>query len=184
MPSTPARAIAIFGSSQTTPGSTEWVDAESVGARLAAAGLAVVTGGYGGTMEAVSHGAATAGGRVVGVTAPDLFTKRAGANRYVTEEVEATSLTERLGLLTDLADGALVLPGSIGTAAELVVAWNINHIARRNGGTRFPTVAIGEGWRDLWEFFTRDLGAFGGDIHIAETVTEATDWLMEQPEIH
>lgn len=176
-------AVAIFGSSQTRPESQEWIDAEKAGARLGSAGLDIVTGGYGGTMEAASRGAAVAGRRVIGVTAPGLFKKRAGANAYVTEEIEATTLTDRLGLLTHLASGALVLPGSIGTAAELVIAWNINHIVRRNGGERFPTVAIGTGWRDFWELLTRDLGAYGGDIHRADTVDEGVDWLLEQPEL-
>jgi uncharacterized protein (TIGR00725 family) len=177
------KAVAIFGSSQTQTGSPGWNDAEKAGARFAGAGLGVVTGGYGGTMEAASKGASRAGGTVIGVTAPQLFKKRTEANPYVTEEIEAESLTDRLGVLTRLAHGALVLPGSIGTAAELIVAWNINHIVRRNGGERFPTVAIGEGWGGFWEFLTRDLGASGGDIHRADTVDEAVDWLLEQPEI-
>ena len=55
--------VAVFGSSQTEPGSAEWEDARRAGARLAEEGYAVITGGYGGTMEAVSNGAAEAGGR-------------------------------------------------------------------------------------------------------------------------
>jgi uncharacterized protein (TIGR00725 family) len=177
------KTVAIFGSSQTQPGTAQWIDAENAGARCARAGLGVITGGYGGTMEAASKGAASAGGRVIGVTAPGLFAKRSGANGYVAEEVEAISLTDRLGSLIGLATGAIVLPGSIGTAAELVVAWNINHIARRTGGTRFPTVAVGRDWAELQSLLTRRMGAFGDDVHTAETVDEAVDWMLEQPEI-
>lgn len=143
----------------------------------------MVTGGYGGTMEAASKGAAEAGGRVIGVTAPGLFISRPGANGYVTDEVEATSLTDRLGSLTRLANGAIVLPGSIGTAAELVVAWNINHIARRNGGRRFPTVAVGADWAEFRAFLTGRIGAWGDDVHTAEAVDQAVEWMLEQPEI-
>ena len=69
-------SVAVFGSSQTIPDSADWRDAVHVGRRLAEAGLEVITGGYGGTMEAASLGASEAGGRVVGVTAPVLFPDR------------------------------------------------------------------------------------------------------------
>lgn len=134
-------------------------------------------------MEAASKGAARAGGHVIGVTAPDLFTTRSGANRYVTREVEAKTLTERIGILTDLADGVIVLPGSIGTAAELVIAWNLNHIARRNLGIRLPTAVVGKEWNELWNLFTGRLGAHGDDIHVADSAGDAVIWLSEQPEM-
>ena len=86
-------AIAVFGSSATEPGSPGWAEAERTGALLAQARLAVVTGGYGGTMEAVSKGAAAAGGHVIGVTSSRLFRERSGANRYVIQEIAAESLT-------------------------------------------------------------------------------------------
>lgn len=175
--------VAIFGSSQTIPGSDEWAQAERAGERCAQAGLTVVTGGYGGIMEAASKGAKGAGGEVIGVTAPELFTGRSGANPYVTRELHARTLPERIGVLTDLADGAMVLPGSIGTAAELVVAWNLNHITRRNGGGRLPTVTVGADWREFWAVMTGRLGAVGDDVHTADHVDEAVDWLLAQPEI-
>jgi predicted Rossmann-fold nucleotide-binding protein len=135
-------------------------------------------------MEAASLGARRAGGRVVGVVAPDLFLARSGANQYVNEVIEAKTLPERIGVLTDLADGAIVLPGSIGTAAELVVAWNHNHIMRRNGGLRFPTVAVGEEWRAFWALVTSRLGAVGEDVEVVDDVEQAVDWLLAQPEVH
>lgn len=178
------KAVAIFGSSQTEPDSADWIDAERVGARCAAAGLAVVTGGYGGTMEAASKGATQAGGHAIGVTAPDLFPGRSGANPFVTRTVEAAGLGERIGVLTDLTSGAIVLPGSIGTAAELAVAWNLNHIGRRNDGTLYPTVAVGDDWRDFRDLVISRLGAFDGGIEIAANADEAVEWLLAQPEIH
>lgn len=177
------RFVAVFGSSATQPHSTEWDEAEQVGARLAKAGHTVVTGGYSGVMEAASRGASLAGGRVIGVTAPDLFAARPGANSYVTEERAAGTLAERIGTLIGLASGVIVLPGSIGTAAELVVAWNLNHVRRNNGGPRLPTVAVGPEWRDMWELLTGRMGAFAEDVHLTETAAAAVDWLLAQPEI-
>lgn len=177
-------AIAIFGSSQTVEGTTDWTDAELAGARIAEAGMAVVTGGYGGTMEAASRGAARAGGHVIGVTAPGLFKGRSGANPYVDEVVEARTLAERIGIVTDLAHGVMAMPGSIGTATEFVLTWNHNHIVRSNGGTRLPAVAVGDDWRRLAELMVEMLGADAADINLAMSVDEAIGWLLNQPEIH
>lgn len=179
---TTASVVAIFGSSATEPGSSEWDDAEQAGRRCAEAGLAVITGGYGGTMEAASKGANLAGGEAIGVTVPTLFPTRSGANPYVTREIEAKSLAERIGVLTNLANGVIVLPGSIGTAAELLVAWNLNHVGRRNGGRRLPTVAVGPTWLQFWELATGTLGAFGEDVHLVDTSGKAVDWLLAQLE--
>lgn len=175
--------VAIYGSSATEPDSQHWRDAEMAGARCARAGLGVVTGGYGGTMEAASRGASQAGGRVIGVTAPDLFRTRFGPNGFVGQEMEARTLAERIGLLTEVANGAIVLPGSIGTAAELVMAWNSNHISRLGGGVRFPTAVVGPAWAEVCEVLTSRIGAVAADVECVDTPDEAVTWILEQPEI-
>lgn len=174
------QAVVVFGSSQTTPGSNEWRNAEWVGKSLADSGLAVITGGYGGTMEAVSKGAAESGGHVVGVTAPGQFPHRDGANQYVTEEIEAIELTDRIGIMISRAGGAIALPGSIGTATELLIAWNINHIVRRNGGRSIPTVAIGPEWKAVADTLVTEVDAFPGDVHLTSTAGEALEWILDE----
>jgi len=177
-----SRAVAVFGSAGALPGSEERERAEWVGRALAERGLTVVTGGYGGIMEAASKGAAEAGGHVVGVTAPSEFPDRVGANRYVAEEIAAPGLTSRIGAMMAMAAGAVALPGSIGTAAELLIAWNRNHIARHSGGRAFPVAAVGAAWRRLAETLIAGAGAFAGDVHLAPTAEEAVDWLLQQME--
>jgi uncharacterized protein (TIGR00725 family) len=179
----PVKVVAVFGSSITAHDTPEWEEAERVGRRCAEAGLTVLTGGYGGSMEAISKGAAEVNGHVIGVTAPDLFHGRGGANPYVAEVIEATDLPNRLGIITHLADGAIVLPGSIGTATELVLAWNINHIVRRNGGTRMPVVAVGDAWRRVIGALSDVIHANPADVQVTATSDDAVDWLLSQPEI-
>lgn len=151
-----------------------------VGSSLAQAGFAVVTGGYGGTMEAVSKGAMGAGGHVIGVTAPSLFPGRNGANPHVAELIEARSLTDRIGLMLDLSLGCIAMPGSIGTAVEIMISWNANHILRVNGLARFPVAAVGDEWRALRQALTDGLGAEDSDIHWVETSNEATRWIVQR----
>ena len=175
---TPRPAVAVFGSSQTEPGSVDWEDAHRAGDRLARAGLDVVTGGYGGTMEAVSRGAAEAGAHVVGVTAPALFPGRFDANPYVIEVLEAPTLAGRIDLMMQRSVATLALPGSIGTAAELLISWNTNHILRRAGSKPIPAAAVGIGWRTVGRALIDAVGAFEADIFWADTVDEGVEWIV------
>src|SRR5437773_12429069 len=52
----PGRAVAVFGGSDSLPGSPEYHDAYEVGRLLAIAGIAVVNGGYGGGIEGPACG--------------------------------------------------------------------------------------------------------------------------------
>jgi uncharacterized protein (TIGR00725 family) len=170
--------VAVFGSSQTEVGSTEWEEAHRAGARIAGAGLTVITGGYGGTMEAVSSGAAGAGGHVIGVTAPVLFPDRSTPNPYVHEVIEASSLANRIDIMMERSTATLALPGSIGTAAELLISWNTNHILRQGGATPRVSVAVGPGWKALARALVDMAGAFEDDLIWADTVDEGVDWVL------
>jgi uncharacterized protein (TIGR00730 family) len=174
--------VAVFGSSQTVLDSEEWADAVSVGARLASAGAAVVTGGYGGTMEAVSLGAAQAGGHVIGVTAPSLFPDRVGANPHVHELIEASSLAHRIDLMMSRADATLSLPGSLGTATELLMAWNVNHIKHRRDDRLFPSAAVGAQWKKVADALVLLLDAEIEGIYWAKTSDEGVEWIVGQLE--
>jgi predicted Rossmann-fold nucleotide-binding protein len=48
-----------------------------------------------------------------------------------------------------VSDASIALHGSIGTAAELLVAWNLAYVARFTGTAPHPVVAVGPRWRHL-----------------------------------
>ena len=84
------------------------------------AGHTVLTGGYMGSMEAVSRGANEAGGHVIGVTCADIEAWRGSrANAWVKEERRFATLQERLNELILACDAAIALPGGPGTLAEV-----------------------------------------------------------------
>ncbi|HSM02468.1 MAG TPA: LOG family protein [Acidimicrobiia bacterium] len=151
--------IAVFGASASEPGDGLYEQAMACGRQLADAGYAVATGGYGGVMEAVSRGAHEANGRVIGVTAPGTFPDRSGANEFVTEESQAAHLVERIHELTDVSSGSITLPGSLGTLAELAIAWNLAYVARFSGSLPKPVVVVGERWQEIIDFLGEHLGA-------------------------
>ena len=136
----PRSVITVFGSSRPAPGSDAYETARMLGVALADAGFAVATGGYGGTMEAVSRGAREANGHVIGVTA-EVFASR--ANQWVEEEIRVKNWQERLFKLIELGAGYVALPGGTGTLVELAVVWEwIN----KGFLTEKPIVILGDFW--------------------------------------
>jgi len=139
--------IAVFGSSTVRPGSAAYDLANRLGLEIARAGADVMTGGYSGTMEAVSRGAHEGGGHVVGVTV-ELFEKRGPVNAWVKERVHTPDIYERLRYLLVRATGFIVLPGSIGTLNELFLTWTLVSVG---GRAREPIVLLGDHWQGFIE---------------------------------
>jgi uncharacterized protein (TIGR00725 family) len=109
-----------------------------LGERLARAGFAVMNGGYAGSMEAVSEGAARGGGPVIGVTTA-LFNHRP-ANPHLSHREDTTTLLERLDYLVHVASAFVVLEGSVGTMAELFLTWNLLAV---DGRPQAPLICLG-----------------------------------------
>jgi uncharacterized protein (TIGR00725 family) len=148
--------ITIFGGSQPKEGSSAYSEAQELGRLLAQRGHIVLTGGYMGTMEAVSRGAAEAGGHVIGVTCKDIERWRgAGANKWVTEEWKKDNLIQRLQALIEGCDAALALPGGPGTLTEISLMWNLMIIGSLS---RKPLILIGEGWREVFDQVYETMG--------------------------
>jgi uncharacterized protein (TIGR00730 family) len=146
------RVISVFGGSTPEPGSTAYDEAYQVGRLLAEQGFAVATGGYCGTMTAVSQGAAEAGGHVIGVTSDQIERFRPLApNEWLKEEIRFPTLQERLIHLVRQNDGMIVLPGGIGTLSEMALAWSyiqVGEISPR------PLALLGTSWRDTLTTFS------------------------------
>ena len=171
--------ITVFGASKALPGDELYEQGVRCGELLADSGFAVVTGGYGGVMEAVSRGAGRRGGRVLGITAPGVFRDRPGANEFVTEERRASHLMDRLHELTDVSVAAIALAGSLGTLAEVAVAWNLAFVARSSGGDPKPVITVGDRWRSLIENLAATLSADADLVTTVATVEEAVEVLKE-----
>jgi uncharacterized protein (TIGR00725 family) len=109
--------VAVIGPGRASPEELEV--AEEVGARLAAMGAVVVTGGLGGVMEAASRGARSRRGRTVGILPGE---DRDAANGWV-EVALATGLGElRNGLVVRAVDAVVAIGGGHGTLSEIGLA--------------------------------------------------------------
>ena len=146
--------ISVFGSSAPQPGSEPYAEARLVGQLLAEAGFAVATGGYAGTMAAVSRGAAEAGGRVIGVTSSHIEKWRpTPANEWVAEEIRLDSQQDRLLYLVMNNDGMLALPGGIGTLSEVALAWSLMQTGTIE---ERPLVLLGQTWRETIRVYAQE----------------------------
>jgi uncharacterized protein (TIGR00730 family) len=143
--------VAVFGSANPKPGDSLYQEAQILGELLAKSGHAVMTGGYCGTMEAISRGAAEAGGQTIGVTCRQIEDFRPmGANPWVKEIRRTDTLDERIQILTTQADAYIGLPGGVGTLVELAMVYNkmiIGSIPSKK------LILIGNGWKDTFEAF-------------------------------
>lgn len=174
--------VTIFGGANALHDGKLYEDAFRLGQKLAEAGHVILTGGYIGTMEAASRGAAEAGGHVVGVTCEEVETwRKVKANAWVLEERRFITLHERLLALIDGCDAAIALPGGVGTLLEISMMWNrmsVDAIPHR------PLILVGEGWEEVMACFFRAQSDYLWEttrslITIARDVDEAFTLLQQ-----
>ena len=166
--------ISVFGGSQPRPGSPAYEEAQQLGELLAQRGHTVMTGGYIGTMEAVSRGANEAGGHVIGVTCGEIERWRdVAANKWIKEEWRKQTLIQRLQVLIRECDAAIALPGGPGTLTEIALMWNLMIVESMH---RRPLILVGDGWQSVFEQFRIALGTYIPDVQ-RELVSFAKDML-------
>lgn len=155
--------VCVFGASWAQADTPLYAEGVALGAALAAAGFDVVTGGYGGLMEAVSKGASEGGGGATGVLVPSLFPQRAASgNPFLTARVDAPTLLTRIDVMLHRAPRLLVaMPGTLGTLTELMAAWNVALLAPIGGYEAATLVA----WREPWQ---RIIATVGEDLKLTQ----------------
>jgi hypothetical protein len=134
------KAVSVFGSARTKPGTSEYEMGVRLGSALAQAGFAVITGGGPGVMEAANKGAAEAGGLSVGLGIELPFEQR--LNQWVDVGIDFRYFFARKTMFVKYARAFVVLPGGFGTMDELFEALTL---VQTRKVTRFPVVLMG-GW--------------------------------------
>ena len=143
--------VTVFGGAQPKEGTPAYEEARELGSLLAQRKHAVLTGGYMGTMEAVSRGAHEAGGHVIGVTCIDIEEwRKTKPNPWVKEERRKQTLMDRLTELVQGCDAAIALPGGAGTLTEISLMWNLMIVESL---PRRPLILIGSGWQSTFDQF-------------------------------
>jgi uncharacterized protein (TIGR00730 family) len=136
------KAVSVFGSARTKPGTAQYELAEQIAAGLVDAGYAVITGGGPGIMEAANKGAVEAGGVSVGLGIE--LPLESGLNDYANVGVEFRYFFVRKTCFIKYSQAFVVLPGGFGTMDELFEAVTLVATGKI---TKFPIVLVGA---DYW----------------------------------
>jgi uncharacterized protein (TIGR00730 family) len=173
-------AVTVFGSARFKPSHRYYKLAREVGAELARAGFATLTGGGPGIMEAANRGAHGAGGASLGLNI--ILPHEQSVNPYVDESIEFNYFFTRKVCLVKYSCAFIVMPGGLGTLDELFEAMTL--VQCRKIGP-FPVILVGsEFWQGLREWsqnmikagvFTRDEVRF---THITDCPKEAVDMII------
>jgi uncharacterized protein (TIGR00730 family) len=167
-------AATVFGSARTPEGHPFYALARDLGARLAEVGLAVMTGGGPGIMEAANRGAQEAGGFSIGCNIE--LPHEQHANRYLDLMIDFRYFFVRKTMFVKYATGFVVFPGGYGTLDELFEALTLIQTGKIE---RFPMILMGaDVWRGLFDWLRSDALVDGrlGEVDLGlVTVTDDPD---------
>lgn len=150
-------AISMFGSARAGRGTPEYAQAEYTARELVSRGLAVITGGGPGIMEAANRGAHEAGGCSVGLGIELPFEQT--MNRYVNLGVNFRYFFARKVMFLKYAQGFIAMPGGFGTLDELFEALTLIQTRKVMD---FPVVLFGSGyWRGLVDWLRTSVTGSG-----------------------
>jgi uncharacterized protein (TIGR00730 family) len=170
------RAVSVFGSARTPRDSEYYEVGVQLGAALADAGYAVITGGGPGAMEAANKGACEAGGMSVGLGIELPFEQE--LNEWVDVGVLFRYFFVRKTMFVKYAQAFVILPGGFGTLDELFEALTL---VQTRKVTRFPVILFGSAyWSGLIDWIRDTMVAQGtvgpSDLellHVTDDIEEA-----------
>ena len=141
-------AASFFGSARTPPDDPDYKLACETARIVGESGLAIITGGGPGIMEAANRGAREAGALSVGLNIELPFEQ--GGNAYCDIALEFHYFFARKVMFVRYASGFVVFPGGYGTMDEL---WEALTLIQTGKITEFPVVLVGtDYWRGLMDW--------------------------------
>ncbi len=175
-------AVTIFGSARVEEGSPTYEAARATARRFAEAGLAVVTGGGPGVMEAANRGAQEGGGLSVGFNI--LLPHEQGLNPYCDISRTFKHFYVRKVMFVKAAEGFVIFPGGFGTMDELYESLTL--IQTGKIGT-FPVVLFdSDYWGEMLDWVRGEMLADGlvsaSDLellHLTDDPEEAVRRIVE-----
>jgi hypothetical protein len=174
-------AASFFGSARTRPDDPEYQLARDTARIVGEAGMAIITGGGPGAMEAANQGARDAGALSIGLNIELPFEQ--GLNPYCDIGLEFHYFFTRKIMFVRYASGFIVFPGGFGTLDETFEALTLIQTGKIR---HFPVVLVGtDYWAGLIDWIKDRLQAEGkispGDLDlicVTDDPVEVRDRLM------
>jgi uncharacterized protein (TIGR00730 family) len=140
--------VTVFGSARFGEDHEYYEMARDLGAALANAGYAVMTGGGPGIMEAANRGAKDAGGLSIGCNIH--LPREQEPNAYLDRFIQMEHFFIRKVMLVKYSSAFVVMPGGFGTLDE---AFEVATLIQTGKLERFPIVGMGlDFWYQLRKF--------------------------------
>ncbi|MDD5409406.1 MAG: TIGR00730 family Rossman fold protein [Candidatus Omnitrophica bacterium] len=151
------RAVSIFGSARTKPGSRHYKLAEEIAYQIAKAGYAIITGSGPGLMEAANKGARAAKGHSIGLNIQLPCEQK--PNRFVDTVLRFRYFFVRKVMFVKYAKAFVILPGGFGTLDEFFEAITL---IQTNRIDKFPVVLFdSKYWKPLLEWLKSTVYSHG-----------------------
>jgi uncharacterized protein (TIGR00730 family) len=174
-------AASFFGSARTQPDDPAYALARETARLVGESGLAIITGGGPGIMEAANRGATDADACSIGLNIELPFEQ--GGNPYCDISLEFHYFFARKIMFVRYASGFVVFPGGFGTMDELFEALTLTQTGKI---TEFPVILVGSDyWSGLVDWLRERMVAEGnispGDLErfsVVDDPTEVRDLLM------
>lgn len=146
-------AVTIFGSARTPPSDPIYGLAELTARKFAESGLAVITGGGPGVMEAANRGAFQAGGISVGLNIA--LPREQMPNPYQSLKLDFNYFFCRKVMFVKYAKAFVIFPGGFGTMDEFFEALTLTQTLKIEP---FPIICmVREYWKGLHEWIAREM---------------------------
>ena len=170
-----AAAASFFGSARTPPDDPEYTLARETARLVGESGLAIITGGGPGIMEAANRGAKDAGAYSIGLNIELPFEQ--GGNPYCDIALEFHYFFARKIMFVRYASGFVVFPGGFGTMDELFEALTLTQTGKI---TEFPVILFGSDyWGGLVDWLRERMLAEGNispdDLELFSVVDEPSE---------
>jgi len=146
-------AVTVFGSARVQPDNPYYQMAQKLANELAQHGLALITGGGPGIMEAANRGAAEAKAKSVGLNIELPFEQK--GNPYANVPLNFHYFFSRKVCFVKYSIGFVFMPGGFGTLDEF---YEVITLVQTNRIPRYPLILMGHSyWDGLVRFMKNNL---------------------------
>lgn len=165
-------AVSIFGSARIMPEDPYYLLGVDIARRLSDAGLAVISGGGPGIMEAANKGAFEGASSSVGLNIE--LPNEQSSNKWQNISISFRHFFARKVAFVKYADAYVVLPGGFGTLDELT---EVLTLIQTGKSRRIPVILVGTAfWKGLLDWFRTSLAANGmispRDLDLVQVIDE------------
>lgn len=144
------RIITSFGSAFIEENQPLFNEIYTIGKSIGECGWSVCSGGYSGSMEAISKGVKSTGGKTTGIGVKGWTTV---PNKYIDEVVRMPNLMERIVELITIADAYIIFKGGTGTLVEISVTLELMN---KKAMPEKPMIFYTDFWQNVIEILKLD----------------------------